>query len=59
MGNAIDHPSIRKNLMAATIFPPRFGQPEEFAHMAICIIENQMLNASVIRLDGGSRVPKL
>lgn len=37
-------------------FPPRLGQPEEFAALAQQICENQMLNGEVIRLDGAIRM---
>lgn len=37
-------------------FPPRLGQPAEYAHLAQTIIENAMLNGEVIRLDGAIRM---
>lgn len=37
-------------------FPPRLGRPEEFAQLAKHIIENEMLNGEVIRLDGALRM---
>ncbi|HHY54636.1 MAG TPA: 3-hydroxyacyl-CoA dehydrogenase [Chloroflexi bacterium] len=37
-------------------FPARLGQPSEFAALAAHIIENQMLNGEVIRLDGAIRM---
>jgi len=37
-------------------FPPRLGQPFEFAALARHIIENEMLNGEVIRLDGAIRM---
>jgi hypothetical protein len=40
-------------------FPRRFGMPEEFAHLCVCIIENVMLNGEVIRLDGALRLAML
>lgn len=47
---------VQTNLAAAIPFPSRLGQPEEFAATAWHIIENSMLNGSVIRLDGGVRM---
>ncbi|KAI0397442.1 short chain dehydrogenase [Xylariaceae sp. FL0594] len=38
-------------------FPRRAGQPGEFAQLVKQIIENSMLNGTVIRLDGGLRMP--
>jgi NAD(P)-dependent dehydrogenase (short-subunit alcohol dehydrogenase family) len=37
-------------------FPPRLGRPAEFAALAAHIVENQMLNGEVIRLDGAIRM---
>ncbi len=37
-------------------FPPRLGNPNEFAALVLHIIRNKMLNAEVIRLDGGIRM---
>ncbi|GLV59067.1 3-hydroxyacyl-CoA dehydrogenase [Dictyobacter sp. S3.2.2.5] len=37
-------------------FPSRLGRPEEYAALARHIIENEMLNGEVIRLDGAIRM---
>ncbi len=37
-------------------FPPRLGRPEEYANLAQHIVENEMLNGEVIRLDGAIRM---
>jgi NAD(P)-dependent dehydrogenase (short-subunit alcohol dehydrogenase family) len=37
-------------------FPPRLGRPEEYAALAKHVVENQMLNGEVIRLDGAIRM---
>ncbi len=37
-------------------FPSRLGNPDEYAALAQHIIENQMLNGEVIRLDGAIRM---
>lgn len=37
-------------------FPPRLGRPDEFAALAVAVIENEMLNGEVIRLDGAIRM---
>jgi NAD(P)-dependent dehydrogenase (short-subunit alcohol dehydrogenase family) len=47
----------REALGAAVPFPPRLGRPEEFASLAAQIVENEMLNGEVIRLDGALRMP--
>src|SRR5262249_61420681 len=48
---------IRKALGSQVPFPPRLGVPAEYAALAKHIIENAMLNAEVIRLDGALRMP--
>ena len=37
-------------------FPPRLGEPAEYAALALHIVENQMLNGETIRLDGAIRM---
>lgn len=37
-------------------FPPRLGNPSEYAQLAQSIIENPMLNGETIRLDGAIRM---
>jgi NAD(P)-dependent dehydrogenase (short-subunit alcohol dehydrogenase family) len=37
-------------------FPSRLGRPEEYATLVKHIVENQMLNGEVIRLDGAIRM---
>lgn len=37
-------------------FPPRLGEPREYAALACHIVENQMLNGETIRLDGAIRM---
>jgi len=46
----------RQSLTAAVPFPKRLAQPEEFALLVQQIIQNPMLNGSVIRLDGALRM---
>jgi len=36
-------------------FPKRLGRPEEYAKLAVAIVENAMLNGQCIRLDAGQR----
>jgi len=47
---------IREALCASVPFPSRFGKPSEFAQMVEQILDNAMLNGSVIRLDGAARL---
>jgi 3-hydroxyacyl-CoA dehydrogenase / 3-hydroxy-2-methylbutyryl-CoA dehydrogenase len=47
---------VRKSLGQSVPFPSRLGHPEEFALLALSIIENPMLNGETIRLDGALRM---
>lgn len=49
-------PEIQKSLAEQIPFPKRLGRADEFAKLALTIIENVMLNGSVIRLDGAIRM---
>jgi NAD(P)-dependent dehydrogenase (short-subunit alcohol dehydrogenase family) len=35
--------------------PKRMGDPDEYAHLALTIAENDYLNGEVIRIDGALR----
>lgn len=37
-------------------FPKRLGEPEEYTSLVEHIIDNEMLNGEVIRLDGAIRM---
>ena len=47
---------LRASLGAQVPFPSRLGDPDEYAQLVRHIIENQMLNGEVIRLDGAIRM---
>ncbi len=47
---------VRDSLGKMVPHPSRLGRPEEFAAMALSIIENEYLNGEVIRLDGAIRM---
>ncbi|HRM74671.1 MAG TPA: SDR family NAD(P)-dependent oxidoreductase [Paracoccus sp. (in: a-proteobacteria)] len=47
---------VQDSLGAAVPFPPRLGEPAEYAALVRHIAENQMLNGEVIRLDGAIRM---
>jgi NAD(P)-dependent dehydrogenase (short-subunit alcohol dehydrogenase family) len=47
---------IRGALAEGVTFPKRFGRPEEFAALAVSIIEHDYLNGEVIRMDGALRM---
>lgn len=48
--------AARLSLGQQVPFPPRLGEPAEFAALVAHIIENAMLNGEVIRLDGALRM---
>jgi NAD(P)-dependent dehydrogenase (short-subunit alcohol dehydrogenase family) len=48
---------VRASLASSTPHPSRLGAPGEYAHLALTIIENGMLNGETIRLDGAIRMP--
>jgi NAD(P)-dependent dehydrogenase (short-subunit alcohol dehydrogenase family) len=48
--------NLRAVLAASVPFPPRLGNPEEFADLAELIVRNAYLNGTCLRLDGGMRM---
>ncbi len=48
--------SVRVDLGRQVPFPPRLGQPHEYAFLVQHIVENVMLNGEIIRLDGALRM---
>jgi len=49
-------PQVQDALAAQVPFPKRLGTAEEYARLAMFIVENSYLNAESIRLDGGIRM---
>ena len=49
-------PDIAEALAKSVPFPSRLGRPSEYAALVRAIIENEMLNGAVIRLDGAMRM---
>ena len=47
---------FRKSLAAAIPNPARLGDPRDYAHLALAIVENPYLNGETIRLDGALRM---
>jgi NAD(P)-dependent dehydrogenase (short-subunit alcohol dehydrogenase family) len=45
----------KARLAAPVVFPKRMGTGAEFAHLVRALIENDYMNAEVIRFDGGIR----
>ena len=47
---------VQQSLAATIPYPPRLGDPSEFADTVRYLIENQYVNGEVIRLDGAIRM---
>ncbi|WP_420749019.1 SDR family NAD(P)-dependent oxidoreductase [Rhodococcus sp. O3] len=47
---------IRDGLAAQTPHPSRLGQPDEYAKLALSIVDNAMINGETIRIDGAIRM---
>jgi len=49
-------PDAQESLGKQVPFPSRLGRPPEYAQLVRSIVENEMLNGEVIRLDGAIRM---
>ena len=47
---------VQRSLAQTVPFPSRFGRPAEFASLVRHMVENRLLNGTVIRLDGALRM---
>jgi NAD(P)-dependent dehydrogenase (short-subunit alcohol dehydrogenase family) len=47
----------RQALAAGIPFPARLGNPEDYAKLALHMVENSYLNGETVRLDGALRMP--
>lgn len=47
---------VKINLTEQIPFPKRLGTPQEYAKLALHLIDNDYLNGEIIRLDGGLRM---
>ena len=54
-GEGRDAEEFLARLAAPVVFPKRLGRPAEFGHLVRVLIENDYMNAEVIRFDGGVR----
>ena len=48
--------AARESLGASVPHPARLGDPAEYGALVVAIVENEMLNGEVIRLDGALRM---
>lgn len=49
--------ALKQKLTAPVTFPKRLGTAAEFAKLARALLENDYINAEVVRIDGGIRMP--
>ena len=49
-------PQVKEALAASVPFPKRLGNPEEYAKLAMCMIETGYFNGEDVRLDGAIRM---
>jgi len=49
-------PQVKDALSASVPFPKRLGHPEEYAKLALCMVENGYFNGEDVRLDGAIRM---
>lgn len=49
-------PEVRESLAAQVPFPKRLGRTDEFAALVAHIIDNTMINGTILRLDGAIRM---
>jgi NAD(P)-dependent dehydrogenase (short-subunit alcohol dehydrogenase family) len=54
-GNSENVEEFKARLAAPVVFPKRMGRPDEFGQLVRSLIENDYMNAEVIRFDGGIR----
>ena len=47
----------RARLREQIPFPPRRGEPQEFAHLIMAVVANHYVNGATIRVDGGCGRP--
>ena len=50
-------PDIREALEKSVPHPSRLGSPDDYAQMALALLENSYVNGETIRLDGAIRMP--
>ena len=56
-GTGPESDAFKANLGANVLFPKRLGASEELAFMVLDLITNPYMNAEVVRVDGGIRMP--
>ena len=56
-GEGPESEAFKAKLGESVLFPKRLGHPEELASMVLECLTNSYMNAEVVRVDGGIRMP--
>lgn len=48
---------IKAGLVESVVWPRRIGRPEEYAGLALHLVENDYINGETVRLDAATRLP--
>lgn len=56
-GEGPDSEAFKAKLGESVLYPRRLGKPEELASMVVELLTNSYMNAEVVRVDGGIRMP--
>ncbi|MBV2364949.1 SDR family oxidoreductase [Streptomonospora nanhaiensis] len=56
-GQGPEAEEFKQRLAAPVPFPKRLGTPQEFARLVRALLEISYINAEVVRIDGGLRMP--
>ncbi|MGV0634604.1 SDR family NAD(P)-dependent oxidoreductase [Mycolicibacillus trivialis] len=56
-GEGPDSEAFKAKLGESVLFPRRLGAPDELASMVLELVTNSYMNAEVVRVDGGIRMP--
>ena len=56
-GEGPESEAFKAKLGESVLYPRRLGKPEELASMVVELLTNSYMNAEVVRVDGGIRMP--
>jgi NAD(P)-dependent dehydrogenase (short-subunit alcohol dehydrogenase family) len=56
-GEGEESEAFKAKLGESVLFPHRLGSPDELASMVVELVTNSYMNAEVVRVDGGIRMP--
>ena len=48
--------NVYESLESSVLNPKRLGKPDEIAHLAQYLVENDYMNGESVRMDGGIRM---